>query len=252
MPIVDAPPLIAAEGLCVSYAASMVLHDVQLEVGRGQVVALLGANGAGKTTTVLTLAGELKPRSGHVLWNGQPDSSPLWRRARKGLAYVGEDRTVFMGLTLAENLRVAGADMDMAYDLFPDLRPLARRRTALLSGGEQQMLALARVLARRPSLLLADELSLGLAPMIVDRLLRALRTAADEHGMGVLVVEQHVEKALSWADYAYVLRRGKIVMQGTAANIRGRLDEVQDAYLTASPDTAPVVAAVDEEARDQQ
>jgi branched-chain amino acid transport system ATP-binding protein len=228
------PPLIATQGLYAGYGSAAILRNVEIKVAAGQVVALLGPNGAGKTTTVLTLAGELKPQQGQVLYNGVSDHSPLFRRARRGLAYVGEDRTVFMSLTVSENLRVARVDNDLAYALFPELRQLARRRTGLLSGGEQQMLALARVLGRRPSLLLADELSLGLAPMIVDRLLTAIRTAADEQGLGVLLVEQHAEKALKFADYVYVLRRGEVIIEGAATDIRGRLHEVQDAYLAAT------------------
>jgi branched-chain amino acid transport system ATP-binding protein len=228
------PPLVATKGLFAGYGAASILRNVEIQVARGQVVALLGPNGAGKTTTVLTLAGELKPQQGEVIHNGKAGHSPLFRRARSGLAYVGEDRTVFMSLTVAENLRVARADTDWAYTLFPELSGLARRRTGLLSGGEQQMLALARVLGRQPTLLLADELSLGLAPMVVDRLLAAIRTVADERGLGVLLVEQHAEKALNYADYVYVLRRGEVIIEGTAADIRGRLSDVQDAYLTAS------------------
>jgi ABC-type branched-subunit amino acid transport system ATPase component len=227
-------PLIATKGLYAGYGPAAILRNIDIKVSRGQVVALLGPNGAGKTTTVLTLAGEIKPQKGQILHGGDSSHAPLFRRARRGLAYVGEDRTVFMALTVAENLRVARADTEYAYNLFPDLRKLARRRTGLLSGGEQQMLALARVLGRRPSLLLADELSLGLAPLIVDRLLAAIRTAADEQGLGVLLVEQHAEKALTYADYVYVLRRGEVIIEGHAADIRGRLGDVRDAYLTAT------------------
>jgi ABC-type branched-subunit amino acid transport system ATPase component len=227
-------PLVATKGLYAGYGPAAILRNVEIKVGRGQVVALLGPNGAGKTTTVLTLAGEIKPQKGQILHSGDGNHAPLFRRARRGLAYVGEDRTVFMALTVAENLRVARADHEYAYNLFPDLRKLARRRCGLLSGGEQQMLALARVLGRRPTLLLADELSLGLAPLIVDRLLAAIRTAADEQGLGVLLVEQHAEKALNYADYVYVLRRGEVIIEGAAADIRGRLSDVRDAYLTAT------------------
>jgi branched-chain amino acid transport system ATP-binding protein len=231
---VTEPPLVATKGLFAGYGPASILRNVEIQVAKGQVVALLGPNGAGKTTTVLTLAGELKPQKGEVIHNGKADHSPLFRRARNGLAYVGEDRTVFMSLTVAENLRVARADNEQAYTLFPELSKLARRRTGLLSGGEQQMLALARVLGRQPRLLLADELSLGLAPLVVDRLLAAIRTVADERGLGVLLVEQHAEKALNYADYVYVLRRGEVIIEGSAADIRGRLSDVQDAYLTAT------------------
>ena len=119
------PPLIATKGLYAGYGPAPILHDLEIKVLRGQVVALLGPNGAGKTTTVLTLAGEIKPQRGEIHYDGVSGHSPLFRRARRGLAYVGEDRTVFMSLTVAENLRVARADTDHAYTLFPDLRELA-------------------------------------------------------------------------------------------------------------------------------
>jgi branched-chain amino acid transport system ATP-binding protein len=225
-------PLIATRGLSAGYGAIAVVRDINIEVRRGQVVALLGPNGAGKSTTVLSLAGELKPLAGGVYSKGVREYKPLFRRARSGLAYVGEERSVFMTMTVAENLRVARSDTAIAYSLFPELKPLSGRRTGLLSGGEQQMLALARVLGRQPSLLLADELSLGLAPLVIDRLLTAVREAADKEGLGVLLVEQHVEKALHYADYVYVLRRGEIIIEGTAASIRGRVNELQDSYLS--------------------
>jgi ABC-type branched-subunit amino acid transport system ATPase component len=230
----DELPLVATKGLYAGYGPASVLRNVEIRVPRGKVVALLGPNGAGKTTTVLTLAGEIKPQRGEVLHSGDGALAPLFRRARRGLAFVGEDRTVFMSLTVSENLRVARADTDYAYNLFPELKDLSKRRTGLLSGGEQQMLALARVMGRKPSLLLADELSLGLAPLIVDRLLTAIRTAADEEGLGVLLVEQHAEKALNYADYVYVLRRGEVIIEGAATDIRGRMSDVRDAYLTAT------------------
>jgi ABC-type branched-subunit amino acid transport system ATPase component len=228
----DDPPLVETRGLYAGYGPAAVLRNLDIRIHRGQVVALLGPNGAGKTTTVLTLAGEVKPQKGEVLFLGAAEHAPLFKRARRGLAYVGEDRTVFMGLTVGENLRVARADATLAYSLFPELRKLTNRRAGLLSGGEQQMLALGRVMGRRPSLLLADELSLGLAPLIVDRLLTAVRKAADDQGLGVLLVEQHIEKALNYADYVYLLRRGEVVMEGTGANIRSRLSEVHDSYLS--------------------
>jgi ABC-type branched-subunit amino acid transport system ATPase component len=224
---------VSAHALVAGHGSIPVVRGLDLEVHPGEVVALLGPNGAGKTTTVLTLAGELPPLGGRVLANGQEATDPLHKRARDGLAYVGEERSVFMQMTVAENLRVAKADARRAYAIFPELKPLAPRRTGLLSGGEQQMLSLARVLARPITLLLADELSLGLAPLVVDRLLDVLRRAAHEDGVGVLVVEQHVEKALHVADYVYVMRRGELAMQGTAAQIRSRTDELHAAYLSA-------------------
>lgn len=223
--------VLAASSLCAGYGGHPVVTDVDLHVDAGEVVALLGANGAGKTTTLLTLAGVLAPISGVVELFGAPTKAPLHRRAKRGLSLVTEDRSLFMGLTVAENLRVAGCERGAAADVFPELGPLMGRTTGLLSGGEQQMLTLARALARAPKLLMADELSLGLAPLIVQRLLQTVRAAADSEGIGVLLVEQHVKQALRFSDRVYVMRRGQIVFQGTVVEARSHLDELSDAYL---------------------
>ena len=148
------------------------------------MVALLGANGAGKTTTLLTLAGELPPLQGQVAFDGIVTKAPLYKRARNGLTFVTEEKSVFMGLSTRDNLRVAGVDMDEALTLFPELERRLHVRGGLLSGGEQQMLTLARALARKPRVLLADELSMGLAPLVVKRLLEAVRAAADQRRRG--------------------------------------------------------------------
>jgi ABC-type branched-subunit amino acid transport system ATPase component len=209
-----------------------VIRDVTLEVRPGEVVGLLGPNGAGKTTLLLTLAGELPPQAGEVLWRGKTAKLPLYRRSRQGLGLVTEGRSLCTTLTVRQNLRIAaGCDVEKARALFPELVPLMRRRAGLLSGGEQQMLALARALARPISLLLADELSLGLAPQLVTRLLRAVRAAADR-GMGALIVEQHASRVLEVADRVYVLRRGRMVFSGTGAETRERLSEIQALYLS--------------------
>ena len=159
--------LIEARQISAGYGGVEIVHDLSLEVQAGEVVALLGANGAGKTTTLLTLAGELAPLGGEVLMDGERTTAPLHRRARKGLAFVTEERSIFPKLTTRQNLAVARADVEQATALFPELVPLMSRRSSLLSGGEAQMLTLSRALARAPSLLLADELSLGLAPKTV-------------------------------------------------------------------------------------
>jgi branched-chain amino acid transport system ATP-binding protein len=205
--------------------------DLNVQVGEGEVVALLGPNGAGKTTTLLTLAGALAPIRGSVRVDGSASKAPLHLRARRGLALVTEERSVLMGLTVAENLRLGRCDAGRALELFPELKPLLGRRCGLLSGGEQQIVTLARALARGPRLLLADELSLGLAPLVVARLLAAVRRAATDLGIGVLLVEQHVTHALRIADRAYVMRRGQVVLSGTAAEVAGRVDDLAASYV---------------------
>jgi branched-chain amino acid transport system ATP-binding protein len=223
-------PLLEVAGLRAGYGNVEVVHGVDLHVDDGEVVALLGPNGAGKTTTLSTVSGELPPLGGEVRLLDCDAHDPLHVRARKGLAMVTQERAVLMELTAGENLRVSRCDVDRAVELFPELEPHLDRRVGLLSGGEQQMLALARCLARTSRLLLVDELSLGLAPIVVDRLLRAVRAAADG-GIGVLLVEQHVHKALAIADRVLVLRRGIIELDGSAAELRDRVDEIQAAYL---------------------
>ena len=190
--------LLAADGLSAGYGDVSVIHDVDLTVDEGEIAVILGPNGAGKTTTMMALCGELAPTAGRVRWKGAVTTSPLHRRAREGLALITEERSVFMALTVAENLRVGRADRT-ALERFPELVPLLDRKAGLLSGGEQQILTVARALARNPRAVLADELSLGLAPMVVRRLLGALREAANR-GIGVLIVEQHIHQALAIAD----------------------------------------------------
>jgi branched-chain amino acid transport system ATP-binding protein len=224
--------LIEAKGLSAGYGKMAVVREIDLHVDAGEVVALIGANGAGKTTTLLTLAGELTPISGEVRFLGQPAKSPMHARCRQGLGYVTEGRSVIMKMSVAENLRLAGVDPKVACEYFPALEPIMGRGAGLCSGGEQQMLSLARALGRDPKVLLADELSLGLAPLIVTKLLQSVRRAADERGVGVLLVEQHVGQALKIADRAYVMGRGRILLSGTADDLAKNLDQVEAAYLT--------------------
>jgi branched-chain amino acid transport system ATP-binding protein len=223
--------LIGCRGVQAGYAAVPVVRDLDLTIHAGEVVALIGPNGAGKTTTLLTLAGDLPPISGTITWRGEPSRDPLYERARSGLALVTEERSVFMGLSAADNLRLGGVSRERATALFPELAPLMSRTAGLLSGGEQQMLTLARALGREPHVLLADELSLGLAPLVVRRLLQAVRDAATERGIGVLLVEQHVLQAMAIADRVHVMRRGRIVMSGRPEDLADQLDELEAAYL---------------------
>jgi branched-chain amino acid transport system ATP-binding protein len=229
--------LLEARRITAGYGRQPVIHEIDMIVKPGEVVALLGANGSGRTTTLLALSGELPLMAGVVHLYGRPTTASLQRRARNGVGFVTEKRSVFMGLTAMENLRLGTRDPKAAIELFPDLGERLNVRAGLLSGGEQQMLTLARALSRQPRLLLADELSLGLAPLIVKRLLGEVRAAADA-GCGVLLVEQHVRHALAHADRAYVMRRGRIEIEGSAAQILARMDEIEATYLHTAVDHA--------------
>jgi len=235
-------------GADLGYGGAPVCRDLELTVGRGEVVCLLGSNGAGKTTTMLSIAGELPLISGSIRLHGKPTTAPLHRRAKEGLSFVTEERSVIMRLTAEENLRLAGVPTERALASFPQLGNLLDRPAGLLSGGEQQMLTLARALGRSPKILLADELSLGLAPIIVEKLLNAVRTAADTDGVACLLVEQHVRQALEIADRVYVLQRGRIVMSGTSKEIARDIEMVERAYLTGVIDSASDDQAADDQA----
>lgn len=223
--------LIEAKSLSAGYMGQAVVREIDLQVRSGQVVTLLGPNGAGKTTTLLTLAGELAVLEGNVEFYGGPAPRGLHRRAGLGMGFVTEERSVFMELSVEENLRVGRCDVAEVLELFPELKVLMKRRAGLLSGGEQQMLTLGRALARKPKVLLIDELSLGLAPLVVTRLLNAVRTAADETGVGVLLIEQHVDQAMKIADHVYVMERGRIVLEGPTSEVAGRVHEIEASYL---------------------
>ncbi len=231
-PLAAAEERLSARDVSAGYHGHPIVHDLNISVPAGSVVVLLGPNGAGKTTTLLTLSGDLPQLKGEVWFDGKPTKAPLHARANSGLSFVTEERSVFMRLSVIENLRVGRIDLERAFDLFPELKPLQRRRAGLLSGGEQQMLSLARALARTPKVLLIDELSLGLAPLIVIRLLEAVRKAAHEDGVGVLLVEQHVKQALKVADHVLVMQRGQVVLDGPKDEVAGKVEELEEAYLS--------------------
>ncbi len=240
-----AEPLLQITDMTAGYAEGAVVHGASLEVGAGEVVALLGANGAGKTTTILVAAGFLTPTSGTIRILGEeeparrrPSAGAVVRRARRGMGVVLDDRALFADLTVAENLRLGrprrrddALPDELLHEWFPALEALHGRRAGLLSGGEQQMLALARALVSRPRLLLIDELSMGLAPMVAAQLLEVVRRIATDTATGVLLVEQHVHLALGVADRGYLLQRGRVVLEGTAAELEERRAEVETGYL---------------------
>ena len=208
------------------YGDVTVVRDLNVRVASGEIVALLGSNGAGKTTALLTMAGALRPISGEIQFLGTPDRSSLAGRARRGLGLMTDDRSIFFGLTVRENLRLARGNGD-ALSVFPELGGMLDRPAGLLSGGEQQMLGLAAVLAREPKLLLIDELSFGLAPRIVQRLMTAVRQVADR-GTAVILVEQFARIALDVADRAYVLVDGRVAREGTTDELRANVGEARE------------------------
>jgi branched-chain amino acid transport system ATP-binding protein len=224
--------LLEVENLSAGYDHVPAVRHIDLSVDEGQVVALLGPNGAGKTTTLSAISGLIPSLAGEIRYRSQPVTTHRPHRlARRGLAHVPEDRALFPGLTVNQHLRLTGARNETSTRYFPELQPLANRKVGLLSGGEQQMVALARALDSQPRLLVVDEMSLGLAPVIFERLLPVLRLAANELGCGVLLVEQHVELALEIADQAYVLAHGELVLEGQAEKLRKDKNLIRSSYL---------------------
>ncbi|MEA2696857.1 MAG: branched-chain amino acid transport system ATP-binding protein [Myxococcales bacterium] len=237
--------MLVVTDLHAGYGASEVLDGATLSVKAGTVVALIGANGAGKTTTMRAISGLIRPSQGTVTLDGAPvHQLPASRIARLGLAHAPEGRKVFGPLSVEDNLllgayrllphffgfrRRAAGDLERVYALFPRLRDRRQQQAGTLSGGEQQMLAIGRALMARPKVMLLDEPSMGLAPVIVQEVFRTIERLKQE-GMTMLLVEQFAQAALAVADYGYVMERGRIAVEGTPAELR-KNDKVIAAYL---------------------
>lgn len=231
--------LLQVEAINVCYGLSKVLHDVSLKVEKGELVALVGRNGVGKSTTMRAIMGITPPASGKILWKGQPITRrPSHLNARAGLGYVPEERRIFGSLTVWENLDVArlppreGLEPwteDRVFALFPDLERFRNRPGGLLSGGQQQMLTIARTLMGNPELILLDEPSEGVAPLIVAQIGEKIRELRDA-GVSIIMAEQNLDFVLNLSDRCYVLEKGVVVYHGTAAELRDN-EDVQNRYL---------------------
>jgi branched-chain amino acid transport system ATP-binding protein len=235
--------MLKLEGVRARYGAIVAVRDVSLEVGQGELVALIGANGAGKTTTLSTIAGVVRAAAGTVTLLGETITGlPPEAIVRKGIAMVPEDREIFPALTLEQNLRLGAfirhdrreyaRDLDEMCQLFPILRERLSQTAGTLSGGEQQQLAIARALMSHPRLLILDEPSLGLSPKLVEQVFALIKRLHAE-GTTILLVEQNVSQALMIADRAYLMRMGRIEASGTADELR-RIVDVESAYLGTS------------------
>lgn len=222
------------------YGKIQALHDVSVEVKEGEIVTLIGANGAGKTTTLRTLVGMVKPAEGTIQYDGKPTGkTPVFDFVRKGLVMVPEGRGVFGRLTVEENLRMGAyyrndesairSEIDYVYELFPRLKERMTQLAGTLSGGEQQMVAMGRAMLSKPKLLLLDEPSMGLAPIIVQKIFEIVQMISKQ-GVTILLVEQNAKLALEISDRGYVMESGRITMSGAASELLSS-DAVQKAYL---------------------
>ena len=234
--------MLKLSGIHAFYGPVHVLFDIELEVGEGEIIALLGTNGAGKTTVLRVISGVLKPLRGHVEWNGERlEGHRPAEIVKRGIVQMPGGRGVFPGMSIAENLEMAGFlygrdrakrkhMIDRTLQLFPILAERRRQIAGTLSGGQQQMLTLAKSFVMDPKLLLIDELSLGLAPKVVEELLEVVRRLNAE-GVAVVIVEQHVDLALDMASRAYFLERGEVRFSGPAEDLRGRDDLLRSVFL---------------------
>ena len=231
--------MLKVENINVYYGQIHAIKDVSFEVHEGEIVSLIGANGAGKSTILKTISGLLRSKTGHITFKGEDIGKvEAYKLVPKGLAHVPEGRRIFLQMTVKENLEMGAftqspagipADLEMVYDLFPRLRERRKQIAGTLSGGEQQMLAMSRALMSHPKLMMLDEPSMGLAPILVDQIFDIIKEL-HKAGTTILLVEQNARKALQVADRAYVLETGNITLSGTGAELASS-DAVKKAYL---------------------
>ena len=234
----DEKIMLKVENLSVNYGHIEALKNVSVDVKKGQLCSIIGANGAGKSTLLKTISGLVKPVSGTIFFEGKPLPKKAHKIVSEGIVHVPEGRKTFSGLTIEDNLLVGGtvadksrlaANLEKQYQLFPILKERKNQFAGTLSGGEQQMLAVARGLMSEPKIILLDEPSMGLAPLIVNQIYNLIGQIR-ESGITVLLIEQNAKKALSICDYAYVLENGKIKLSGTGEELLAS-DEVRKEYL---------------------
>lgn len=233
-------PILRVANIETFYGPIQAIRSVSLEVPQRGIVTVLGANGAGKTTILRTISGVMDPESGEVIFQGKPIAGMAPDRVmRQGISHVPEGREIFPLLTVRENLTMGaytrkdnevGQDIEMCFGYFPVLRERQAQRAGLLSGGEQQMLAIGRALMGRPKLLLLDEPSLGLSPLLVTQIFNIIRLINEEQGVAILLVEQNAHIALKTATYGYIIEVGRIVMHDTCANLLEK-DDIREFYL---------------------
>jgi len=240
-------PMLSIKNVETFYGAVMAIRGVSLDVQEGQIVTILGANGAGKTTLMKTVSGVMDPEKGQIFFEGeQIQGSEPDKIVKRGIAHVPEGREIFPFLTVEENLNMGAytrsdkanfaADLEMVYSYFPILKERRTQQSAFLSGGQQQMLAIGRGLMTKPRLMLLDEPSLGLSPILVQEIFAIIRRLNKEQGVTILLVEQNANVALKTADYGYVLEIGRIVMQDTAERLL-QSEDVQEFYLGVQGET---------------
>jgi branched-chain amino acid transport system ATP-binding protein len=233
--------MLEIKNLQVGYGAISALHGISLSVATGSIVTLIGSNGAGKTTTLKTISGLLKPKSGEIIYDGKNIAGlPPHEIVACGLSHVPEGRMIFANLTVLENLQLGAylqkdkqivrRELEHVFNLFPRLQERAQQTAGTLSGGEQQMLAIGRALMSKPKLLLLDEPSLGLAPLLVKTIFEKIEEINRQQGLTILLVEQNANLALEISHFGYVLETGKVVLSGNSADLRQN-PQVKTAYL---------------------